>query len=87
MRKLTQKQQVIRWLEEYGEVTRNQCLSHFVSRLSAIIQVLENEGYDFTTEHRGGDYVYKLTTAPVKPKKIVHKIDFINGEYRAVEVV
>ena len=85
--KLTQKQQVIQWLEEYGEVSRNQCLSHFISRLGAIIIVLKNEGYDFKPEHRGGDYVYKLTTAPVKPKKPIHKIDFINGEYRAVEVV
>lgn len=69
--KKTQKSFVLEQLHDYGEISRNQCLAHFISRLSAIIQNLEVEGYVFKTEWRGGDFVYMLAD---KPKKlpIVH---------------
>lgn len=54
-------------LRETGEITRNQCLANYISRLSAIIQDLENEGYSFTTSRRNGDYVYTLAMAPKRP--------------------
>lgn len=61
-------------LEMYGEVTRNECLREFISRLGAIIHVLKKEGWVFTTETRdtvkhdgskGKDFVYKLVSKPL----------------------
>lgn len=68
------KQSQLDWvksqLAQYGEVTRNQCLAHNITRLSAIILKLRGMGYNFTTSERGGDYVYSLTTQPVKAKAV-----------------
>ena len=69
------KQTQIQWVKLQislnGEITRNQCLSNFISRLSAIIQDLEVEGYTFSTSHRGGDFVYTLLSKPEKPKRFI----------------
>lgn len=73
--KHTQKQWVIDQLQTYGEVTRNQALQHFISRLGAIVLVLKNEGYDLIAEQRGSDYVYKLATAPKKEPQATLKYD------------
>lgn len=60
-------------LEQTGEVTRNQCLQNYISRLGAIMCVLKKEGWQFTTESRpttkpdgtkGKDFVYKLVMRP-----------------------
>ncbi len=66
--KKTQIQIVKDQLKENGMVSRNWCLQRYISRLSAIIQVLELEGFEFTTEHLEGDYVYRKVGVP---KKIV----------------
>jgi hypothetical protein len=47
-------------LKQCGEISRNDCIRNFITRLSAIIQVLEEKGYEFETFSRNGDYVYKL---------------------------
>ena len=60
----SQKHKVIQKLRADGEVSRNWCLSQYISRLSAIIQVLESEGYIFETKTKDGDYVYKIKDAP-----------------------
>lgn len=52
--KKSQKQRVINRLLERGEISRNQCLANYISRLSAIIQDLEEDGWIFETERRGG---------------------------------
>jgi hypothetical protein len=67
--KETQLQWIVRQLEENGEVSRNQALTHFISRLSARIADLELEGYKFSTEWRGGDYVYTVISTP-KPEQL-----------------
>lgn len=47
-----------------GEISRNKCLANYISRLSAIIQKLEEDGWEFTTGRRKGDYVYTLVSRP-----------------------
>lgn len=65
---MSQKDIVKDKLKTTGEITRNWCLSQYISRLSAIIQILEQEGWEFETSSRGGDYVYTLKN---RPKKII----------------
>lgn len=77
------------WVEEQllanGEVSRNQCLQQFISRLGAIICDLKAEGWDITPSRRNGDYVYTLVSTP-KRKRIV--CDIVNGvaKPRIIEV-
>jgi len=81
--KKSQKQWVIDQLQTYGEVTRNQALQHFISRLGAIVLVLKNEGYDLIAEQRGSDYVYKLAHT-ITPKVTKTPVVIINGQRVAV---
>lgn len=80
--KKTQKDRVVTKLLKDGFITRNECLRNFISRLSAIIQDLELEGWEFETSRKGnsataeGDYVYKVIKSPFK--KIVYTLE--NGE-------
>lgn len=67
MKKPTQREWVISQLKEYGEISRNNCLTQRITRLSAIIQDLEEENYVFEPKWRGGDYVYVLQGRPVEP--------------------
>lgn len=67
---MKQKKWVIQQLREHGRVTRNQALANYISRLGAIIYVLKNEGYEFTTSDRDGDYVYTLVDAPKRQIRV-----------------
>lgn len=71
--KNTQKNRVIQKLLRDGYITRNECLKQVpaITRLSAIIQILEEEGWVFSakdvkTGTPGGDYMYTPTTCPLK---------------------
>lgn len=64
--KPTQKDRVIKRLLATGEISRNACLHNFISRLSAIIQDLEVEGFEFEAKNKDNDYVYKMTKCPYK---------------------
>jgi len=68
----TQSERVISKLKNDGYITRNECLKNFISRLSAIIQDLELEGWVFKTERVKGDYKYTVVTSPLK--EIVYKL-------------
>ncbi len=68
--KTTQKQIVEKQLKEYGEVSRNFCLKNYISRLSAIIQDLEEDGWEFETVRDNGDYKY------VTKKSIYKKVEY-----------
>lgn len=59
-----QRHFVICRLRENKRISRNECLRNFISRLSAIIQNLEKEGFRFNTKNVDGDYVYELTHDP-----------------------
>lgn len=63
---MTQENTVKRILRETGRISRNQCLSMFISRLSAIIQNLESDGWVFNPAREKGDYVYHLVNEPPK---------------------
>jgi hypothetical protein len=79
MKNKSQKDRIIKKLCCDGEVSRNSALRNYISRLSAIIQSLEEDGWVFETERRGGnykteaDYVYKVIKSPLK--KTVYKVD------------
>lgn len=72
MKKLTQLERVRNQLLKEGQISRNACLRNFISRLSAIIQVLEEERWVFDTKHDEGDYVYVTKTCPLT--KVVYKV-------------
>lgn len=63
MRK-TQIEWVKQQLQANGEISRNECLRNYISRLGAIICLLKALGYTFHTFRRDGDYVYKLGEVP-----------------------
>ena len=64
--KKTQKQRVVDKLLRDGFVTRNECLRNYISRLSAIIQDLEEEGFEFKPYDFHGDYRYDMIKCPYK---------------------
>jgi len=73
--KKSQKERIISKLLKDKFVTRNECLKNFISRLSAIILELKNEGWEFKPEFiktpNGEDYKYTVTKIPehiTKPK-------------------
>ena len=74
----SQKDRVIYKLNHTGFITRNECLKNFISRLSAIIQDLEEEGWVFKTSRQGGnykteaDYRYDVVSSPLQ--EIVYKV-------------
>ena len=65
--KQTQLEWVKRQLRENGEVTRNQALREYITRLGARIDDLKNEGWkiegEFVKTPYGKDYRYKLKVA------------------------
>ena len=62
--KSTQLKTVLDRLEETGEISRNYCLSRYISRLSAIIYSLKKKDYKFKEGWKDGDYVYTLISKP-----------------------
>lgn len=70
------KKTQIQWVKEQlalnGEITRNQCLKNYISRLGAIICVLKAEGYEFYPHRFEGDYVYSLLE---RPTMLVQRVD------------
>jgi hypothetical protein len=62
----TQLERVKAKLERDGFVTRNECLSQFpaITRLGARICDLQEEGWTFSPENTGRDYVYRLVSKP-----------------------
>ena len=60
---MSQLKRVKAKLERDGYITRNECLSQFpaITRLSAIILTLKQEGYQFEAKDDGRDYKYSLT--------------------------
>lgn len=71
MKDKTQRERVIKKLLADGEITRNQCLRVFISRLGAIICDLKKDGWDFETKNVKGDYVYKVTVCPFKRERLI----------------
>ncbi|CAD7288251.1 helix-turn-helix domain-containing protein [Campylobacter suis] len=66
----TQIDRVKTTLKEKGYITRNECLSRFISRLGAIIYRLKERGWEFRVEYfktqYGKDYKYTLVKLPME---------------------
>jgi Helix-turn-helix domain len=60
----TQLDRIVALLERDGRISRNACLSMFISRLAARIADLEEDGWVFKTEKVGGDFVYRVVERP-----------------------
>lgn len=81
--KLSQKQWVIKALKEHGYITRNSCLARHITRLSAIIQVLEEEHWQFEAFEHKKDYVYKVIQS--RFKKVEYFIPKLNQKIESHE--
>ena len=73
--KHSQKEFVKNELKNNGFITRNKCLRNYISRLSAIIFVLRDEGFEFETKYLENptnygtierDFVYYCSNSDVK---------------------
>ena len=71
--KKTQYNFVKKQLLEKGQITRNQALQNYITRLSSIILTLKEEGFEiegsFKKVKGGKDYVYTLQKSPYKKKE------------------
>lgn len=76
--KKSQKQFVIDKLNTDGFISRNFCLKNYISRLSAIILNLREEGWELKGEWEDGDYYYKVVGSPFK--KVVYKVQGLDKE-------
>lgn len=72
--KKSQIQFVKQKLREDSKISRNLCLSLFISRLGAIINLLKKEGWEIEGQYEktpyGKDYVYYAVKKPYIPKFI-----------------
>lgn len=64
MKNQTQRQRVERRLLDVGQISRNECLRNYISRLGAIICDMTKDGWQFETKNVNGDYVYYLVKCP-----------------------
>lgn len=72
--KKTQIDFVIKQLLENGKISRNDCLKNYITRLGAIINRLNKEGWEIEGGYKKGDYgkdyVYNVIKSPFK--KVVY---------------
>lgn len=61
-KKQTQLNIIKNYLKVKGSISRNYCLSIFISRLGAHIKTLQYEGWELEGKKVGNDYVYTLKT-------------------------
>ena len=54
----TQLEKIREQINTYNEVSRNWALSNFISRLGAIVLLLNKQGYNLTGKYKDGDYIY-----------------------------
>jgi hypothetical protein len=72
--KKSQSQWVIEQLENNAQISRNQCLRRYISRLSAIIFNLKEKGWIINgylnKTAKGTDFIYVCSGMPKQIKKI-----------------
>ena len=70
-----QRKWVENQLKTTGEVSRNNALSQFISRLGAIVYKMNKSGWEITGEYRktehGKDFVYTLISSPKTRKSMI----------------
>jgi len=62
--KASQRHFTICRLRENGKISRNECLQNRITRLSAIIQNLEIEGWKFNSHRQEGNWLYEVVFDP-----------------------
>jgi hypothetical protein len=67
--KLSQKDIVLKQMRATGSVSRNWCLSQYISRLSGYILDFHKEGMNIEGKWVDGDYVYTLLNKPKEVKR------------------
>lgn len=74
MKNLTQEKWVVNMLLHNREITRNEALKNYVSRLGAIICDMKKDGWTIEGRYRktayGRDYVYFLPHGVEQPLKV-----------------
>jgi len=65
----TQLQKITYILESEGSISRNRCISMYITRLAARIDDLERMGWKFRHEKDGNDYRYYVEDMPL-PKQL-----------------
>jgi hypothetical protein len=78
MKTKSQKARCIYKLKNDGLITRNECLRQIpaITRLGAIVEILENEGWVFKagyTEDKS-DYKYEVIKSPFQ--RVIYKTEF-----------
>jgi hypothetical protein len=67
----TQIKWVKQCLRERGQISRNEALQNYVSRLGAIINKLKKDGWEFESGYDGHrNYVYKVIKKPTVPQLV-----------------
>jgi hypothetical protein len=65
-------------LENEGCITRNRCLGMYITRLSAIIYKLKQEGWEFKGKNIktkwGTDYAYQVISQPPHSNRSIPKM-------------
>jgi len=75
---MTQKELVINKLRTDGFISRNWALSQYITRLSALILTLKQEGWELEGENEKRDFYYKVKGSPFK--KIIYKVEGLDKE-------
>jgi hypothetical protein len=58
-------------LRSKGQISRNEALANYISRLGAIILVLKKQGWEFESGYDGhNNYVYKVIKKPTIPQLV-----------------
>jgi len=87
--KQTQEKWVINMLLHNREITRNEALKNYISRLSGYILALKKKGWVIEGRYRktayGTDYVYYLPHGVEQPLKV--EVYRVNGEEVARKII
>ena len=91
MSRQTQAQFVINRLRQRGQISRNECLQNYITRLGAIICDLKEDGWTFSAsyirnDHGGRDYVYFLQNSPFKKVEYRVEGELVGSRYERVVV-
>ena len=82
---MNQRKLVIKELLQTGQISRNYCLSLGITRLGAIVEKLNKNGWElkgkYIKTNGGKDYVYFLKGSPYK--KVVYKVE-VDGEIKEI---
>ena len=82
---MTQYELIKNLFLEQGFISRNYCLSRFISRLGAIMNKLKNEGYNFKGMNENGDYVYRLLK--VSNINIINPLEAPLSDFKPKQVI